>query len=46
MTSEIFNQAAAIKDATDRKDYLDGVCAGNEALRKDLELLLKKAGLT
>jgi RNA polymerase sigma-70 factor (ECF subfamily) len=43
MTAEIYNRAALLKDPTARKQYLDEACAGNEALLKDVELLLKKA---
>lgn len=43
MTSKIFSEAASISDAIARKEYLDNVCAGNDALLKDVELLLKKA---
>lgn len=46
ITSEIFNQAQNIKDDAARKEYLDQACAGNVALMKDVELLLKKASLS
>jgi RNA polymerase sigma factor (TIGR02999 family) len=43
-TSEIFNRASGIGDASRRKAFLDEACAGNEGLRRDVELLLRKEG--
>jgi RNA polymerase sigma factor (TIGR02999 family) len=46
ITSEIFDQALNINDAAERREYLNAACAGNVALMKDVEVLLKKASMS
>jgi RNA polymerase sigma factor (TIGR02999 family) len=42
ITAQIFDQAKVITDAAAREEFLIKACAGNPALLKDVELLLKK----